>query len=208
MPAMVDIVLKAHAVRNAETEATFKKIDIDRSGMIEQDELAHFVAGHMIEGRETYGWLARREDLVCLTQGGGRPGRSLSRPLGPRFEWRRRAPSSQVHELIHSAMKSMDTNNDGQICLDEFREWSRTNTIEAMVEQVQPPPCASARAAARPAATPALLTPVGAHLPAQFMKEKERISRKEAAESVKAMGDSYLGHVARAARAPGRVSHQ
>ena len=61
---MVSTVLSAHAERNSSTETMFREIDLDGDGKLDRYELERFVRKHMVRGREKYGWMARRQDVI------------------------------------------------------------------------------------------------------------------------------------------------
>ena len=64
LPAMVAGVLNAHSGRRLSSKAAFRSIDTCSSGMINDYQLTKFVSKYIVRGRESLGYMARRQDMV------------------------------------------------------------------------------------------------------------------------------------------------
>ena len=61
---MVELVLRAHWERRAASEDLFRTIDEDGDGALNRDEITRLVRKIMMLGRQDYGWVVRRDDMV------------------------------------------------------------------------------------------------------------------------------------------------
>jgi hypothetical protein len=125
---MVSTVLTSHGERNTSTEAMFHDIDLDGDGKLDRYELERFVRKHMVRGREKYGWMARRQDVIHDLV-------DKARGPAPRRE---RACATRAPRAEHSpraqALHDMDLDKNGKVDLREFQIWSLRNTMSTMVD--------------------------------------------------------------------------
>ena len=64
MPRMVAQVLNAHQSRQLSSRAAFRSIDTCESGRVNDYMLEKYVRKYLVRGRERYGTVVKRQDLV------------------------------------------------------------------------------------------------------------------------------------------------
>jgi threonine 3-dehydrogenase len=64
LPRMVASVLNAHSSRKLSSKAAFRSIDTCESGVINDYMLERYVRKYLVRGREKFGYMTRRQDMV------------------------------------------------------------------------------------------------------------------------------------------------
>jgi len=64
LPRMVASVLNAHSARKVNNKAAFRSIDTCESGRINDYMLEKYIRKYLVRGRERFGYVARRQDMV------------------------------------------------------------------------------------------------------------------------------------------------
>ena len=66
LPEMVKTVLNAHTTRQQRHVSVFESLDVDGNGFVDRAEMEKYIRKHMVEGRESGGYVFRRQDSVGI----------------------------------------------------------------------------------------------------------------------------------------------